>query len=59
MFEFTFQRTDFDQPILVTQISVNGGEYADWKAINGSASKRAVKGYAVAVGIETTTTTND
>ncbi len=52
MFEFQFQPNGFDDPILVTQITADGDDTADWEDINAAAARRAVKEYAKIVGIE-------
>ncbi len=51
MFEFTFQPTDTDNPILVPQVSVDS-DSDEWGHINAAASKRAVEECTKAAGIE-------
>jgi hypothetical protein len=52
MFEFTFFTIDFDDPVFLTQINVDGDELAGWRTINAAASRRAVREYAKAAGIK-------
>lgn len=51
MFEFSFEHIDIVDPILVTQIKVEGGS-SEWEPVNAAASKRAVEEYCTAAGIE-------